>query len=403
MDKFWQVVKYEYTRHVFRKRFIFALLSLPLMLVFLLGITLLSGLLISDRSPVGYVDNSGILSDAVMTGNPKDPFEPGLSMIAYPSEAEAESALSSGKVQAFFVVPENYPANLNIPLHFSADPDDNMLMQVRDFIKTNLLRSRSIADLERIQAGTTFIQVSQDGSRQFAENEWYNLAIPILVAILFIVVIMTSGGYLLQAVVEEKENRTMEIIVTSVSPMQLMAGKIIGNISVGLTQLFIWLFFSGLAILVASRSIPFLSNIKLPLDYLVKNLLFILPAYVSVAAMMAALGATVTGSQEAQQVSGIFTLPIMMPLWFVAPILSNPNGPIAVFLSYFPLSAPITLALRMVFTTVTDLQWSTFFIIQVLFAVFMLWLAARAFRIGMLQYGKRIRLMDILRKEVRHV
>jgi ABC-2 type transport system permease protein len=402
MDKFWQIVKYEYTRHVFRKRFLMALLSLPLMVVFLLGVTLLTGVVMTDRTPVGYVDYSGLLADPITTGKPGNVFEPGITMIAYSNEADALDAMNKNNIQAFFVLPENYPAEMNVPLQYNSEPDDNVQLQITNFVRANLFKTESGQIQNRLDQGTNFTLQSRDGSREFGADQWYNLIIPALVAILFIVVVMTSGGYLLQAVVEEKENRTMEIVVTSVSPMQLMAGKVIGNISVGLTQLVIWILFAWLAMIVAGKFFPVISNIQLSTDYLLKISLLLLPAFVSIAAMMAALGATVTGSQEAQQVSGLFTLPIMVPLWFVSSIMLNPDGPIAIFLSYFPLSAPITLALRMVFSTIPDWQWLLFIIIQVAFAVFMVWLAARAFRIGMLQYGKRIRLGQLFRREVRH-
>lgn len=402
MDKFWQIVKYEYTRHVFRKRFLMALLSLPLMVVFLLGVTLLTGVVMTDRTPVGYVDYSGLLADPITTGKPENVFEPGITMIAYSNEADALDAMNKNNIQAFFVLPENYPAEMNVPLQYNSEPDDNVQLQITNFVRANLFKTESGQIQNRLDQGTNFTLQSRDGSREFGADQWYNLIIPALVAILFIVVVMTSGGYLLQAVVEEKENRTMEIVVTSVSPMQLMAGKVIGNISVGLTQLVIWILFAWLAMIVAGKFFPVISNIQLSTDYLLKISLLLLPAFVSIAAMMAALGATVTGSQEAQQVSGLFTLPIMVPLWFVSSIMLNPDGPIAIFLSYFPLSAPITLALRMVFSTIPDWQWLIFIIIQVAFAVFMVWLAARAFRIGMLQYGKRIRLGQLFRREVRH-
>lgn len=402
MDKFWQIVKYEYTRHVFRKRFLMALLSLPLMVVFLLGVTLLSGAVMTDRSPVGYVDYSGLLTDPITTGKQGNVFEPSITMIAYSTEADAMDAMNKNDIQAFFVLPENYPAEMTVPLQYNSEPDNNVQLQITNFVRANLFKTEPDQIQARLDQGTNFTFQSRDGSREFGDDQWYNLIVPALVAILFVVVVMTSGGYLLQAVVEEKENRTMEIVVTSVSPMQLMAGKIIGNISVGLTQLVIWILFTWLALAVAGKFFPVISNIQLSTDYLLKISLLLLPAFVSIAAMMAALGATVTGSQEAQQVSGLFTLPIMVPLWFVSSIMLNPDGPIAIFLSYFPLSAPITLALRMVFSTIPDWQWLIFIIIQVAFSVFMIWLAARAFRIGMLQYGKRIRLGQLFRREVRH-
>ncbi len=402
MGKLWQIAKYEYKRHVFRKRFIWALLSMPLMIVLIILITVLMGLFMTNRSPVGYLDHSGILKNPISIGNSKNIFEPGLDMRPFTSEATARQALEDKDIQMLFIIPENYPQNREVPLYYYGQPDDNAQYQSFLFIRENLLAGEFIPNMDRINQGTTFTLQSQDGSKDFQENQWYNILTPLLVGVLFLIVVMTSGGYLLQAVVEEKENRTMEIVITSVSPMQLMAGKIIGNISVGLTQLMIWLVFSWLSLVIARQFIPFLSLLDISGIMLLKPLLIILPAFVSIAAMMAALGATVTESREAQQMSGLFTLPIILPVWFITPIMLNPDGPIALFLSYFPLSAPITLAIREAFTVIPTWEWVLIVTIQVSFALFMMWVAARVFRLGMLQYGKRLTLKQIFRKEARN-
>jgi len=400
MEKFWMIATNEYKRHVLRKRFIFAVLSMPFFVIIFIGIIIIMGVFMSDRSPVGYVDHAGILNNPIPEGNPKDIFEPGLEMIAYKSDEIALKALEAKDVQAVFILTETYQDDYVVPLYFNDQPDGNTSTQIFRFIRTNVIAGEYIPNLERVKQGTNFLLQSLDGSKNFKGSEWYNILPPIVISILFLVVVMTSGGYLLQALVEEKENRTMEIVITSVSPSQLMAGKIVGNISVGLTQLLIWLIFGWLGLMVAGRFIPELSNLDISLGLIFQSALVILPAFVSIASMMAALGATVTDSREAQQVSGLFTLPTMIPLWFMTAIIMNPNGAISIFLSYFPLSAPVTLSLRNVFTIIPTWEWIIIMTIQVVFAVMMVWLAGRAFRMGMLQYGKRISLKQLFRKEL---
>ncbi len=403
MHKFWQIVKYEYRRHVFRKRFIFALLSLPIFALFMVGLILIMSLFMSNRSPVGYVDRSGLLSDPVLSGRPDNVFEPNLEMLPFENKSQAQSALNNKEIQAFFVLNDDYLSTYQVPLVFNEAPDDNTLNQTRLFIKQNILANIDIPHMDRLQSGTNFIPFSADGANLLQDTQWYNIVLPMLIAVLFIVVIMTSGGYLLQAVVEEKENRTMEVVVTSVSPIQLMAGKIVGNISVGFTQLLVWLFFAWLIIWFASTQFPFLSDLEVNVTILFKNLAIFIPAFVSVAGLMAALGATVTESREAQQISGLFTLPIMLPIWFIQLIMENPNGVIPKVLSYFPLTAPITIGIRMSISSLPDWEWLAYLLIQIVFAALMIWLAARAFRMGMLQYGKRLSLKQLFRKEVNHV
>lgn len=123
-----------------------------------------------------------------------------------------------------------------------------------------------------------------------------------------------------------------------------------------------------------------------------------LPGFVMIAALMAAMGATVGDEREGQQMAGLFTLPIMVPFWFLYPLLTNPNGPLAIGLSYFPLTAPITLALRIGFATIPVWQLALNITALALYALGALWLSGRAFRIGMLRYGQRVRLSELFRK-----
>jgi ABC-2 type transport system permease protein len=113
---------------------------------------------------------------------------------------------------------------------------------------------------------------------------------------------------------------------------------------------------------------------------------------------MGAVGATASEVHEAQQIAGLFTLPLIIPFWFVTPIMLNPNGAIATFLSMFPLTAPISMPLRFVFTNVPVWQIAVTIAALCLLAVLAVWAAGKIFRLGMLRYGKRLSFRELFQK-----
>ncbi len=190
-----------------------------------------------------------------------------------------------------------------------------------------------------LEGGAVEIRATDDG-REMSSDNIFSFILPFLAGFLFMIAVQTSGGYLLQAVVEEKENRTMEIILTSSSPNQIMTGKVIGNLSVGLTQLVIWILFGIIGVVVLQTLIPEIQSPQIDLSFLGLMILTFLPAFVMIAAMMATLGATATESREAQQIAGLFTLPIVIPFWFFGVLIESPNSPLAIGLSIFPIHCP---------------------------------------------------------------
>ncbi len=401
MTKTWQIIKYEYTRHVFRKRFLISLLSLPVAVVALVLVSYIIASFSVDTSPVGYIDNGDVISERVIIEEKGDVFNPVIDFIPLDDEEQARKALESGEIQAYYTLPADYPESLDVQLFYIEEPDSSIHSQFINMIQQNLAAAEDLTPEveERLQEGSLITFIALDGSREIREDQWFLIFTPFIAGAMFIVVVMTSGGYLLQAVVEEKENRTMEIVVTSASPGQLMTGKIIGNIAVGLTQLIIWLIFLWIGLSVGGHFWPVLQDFSLPTNYLPILLLVMLPAFVMVAALMAAIGSTMTEMREAQQVSGMFSLLVTVPFYVSTAIMENPNGPLAMVLSFFPLSAPITILLRSAFTVVPTWQLAINIAILVLFAIFAIWFAGRAFRFGMLRYGKRLSLMEIFRKQ----
>ncbi|QRN83125.1 ABC transporter permease [Chloroflexota bacterium] len=399
MFKLWQIIRHEYIRHVFHKRFLFSLLSLPIVVVVMVGVALLIAGFGINSSPIGYVDPSGALANPVQIPESSDIFNPTIQFIPYDDADQAQAELDAGTIQAYYIFPSDYPQNTQVELIYLEEPDSDITYQFEDFVRFTLMENADINPevINRLSEGFSYSLESADGSRQMGDDQWYLAFTPYVAGIMMMVVVMTSGGYLLQAVVEEKENRTMEIVITSVSPSQLMTGKILGNIGVGLTQLVVWLVFTWLGMKIAGNFWPFLQDFSLPPNYVAILLLLLLPSFVMVAAIMSAIGSTMTEMREAQQISGMVSLLFMAPIYAASGIMMNPNGTLAMVLSYFPLTSPITILMRMSFTVVPAWQIAINVIILVIFAVLAILFANKAFRLGMLQYGKKLSIKEVLK------
>jgi ABC-2 type transport system permease protein len=398
MSKFWKVVRHEYTRHVFRKRFLFGLFSVPLMVVVMIGVVLLIALSQENGKPLGYVDRSSLLSQAVPMTQP-GALQKRIQIISFPSEPQARQALDSGQIQAYFVLGKDYLQTGNARLvALQKEPSQGALDQFRAFVRANLLANQPPQVARRLAQGDSLLVRSEDGSRQLMQGDWFNLLLPIFAGLAFMMAIFTTSGYLMQAVVEEKENRTMEVLVTSVSPMQLMSGKIIGLIGVGLTQFLGWVSFGILGVLLGRNFFSWMQSASLSPSILLWSFIILIPSFVMVASLMVAVGSTVTEAREGQQISGLFTMPVVIPYWFIGLIMKNPNGLLSQLLSFFPLTAPVTLTLRMAFAIIPLWQLALNLLELTLAAALAMWLASRAFRLGMLQYGQRLTLRQLIRR-----
>lgn len=400
MNKIWQIIKYEYTRHVFEKRFLLSLLSLPMVVIAMGLVVLLIAFFSIDTSPIGYIDHSGTLADPKPLEVNGDLFNPAIDFMSYPDINNAQEDLEANLIQAYYVIPEGFPDTRDIELFYLDTPEEGAQRRFEQFILQNLDVFEGLDPIiqHRLQEGSLITMATLDGSREMREDQWIMIIAPAIAGIIFIIVVMTSGGYLLEAVVAEKENRTMEIVITSVSPTQLMAGKTIGNISVGLTQLVIWLVFGWIGLMVGGRFWPVLQDFSIPANVLVIMPMVFLPAFIMVAAIMSTIGVIMTEMREAQQISGLISLLAIIPFYVTTPLMMNPNGPLAIVLSFFPLTAPITILMRMPFTSLPTWQIALNILVLVTSAAFSVWLAGRAFRIGMLQYGKKLSFNDLFGK-----
>ncbi len=209
------------------------------------------------------------------------------------------------------------------------------------------------------------------------------MLVPVGFMVLMMVSVMTTGQYLMTTVVEEKSSRVMEVLLSAVSPMQLMTGKIIGHMSVGVLIIAIY-GGAGIAGLIAFALTQLVSPMMLVL-----LVCYFVVAAVSMAAMMAAIGAAVNELREAQTLMTPVIMLTILPwmMWFL--IQRAPNSALATSLSFVPLVGPFVMVLRLGGSEpVPSWQHPVAIVIGIVTCGLVLWAAAKIFRIGVLMYGK---------------
>jgi ABC-2 type transport system permease protein len=398
MRRIWQVALHEYKRHVFNKRFLLGIFSVPLVIVLMVGLIFLVISMENDARPLGYVDYSGLLRDPLPAPKPEPPDRP-VAMQPFATETAARSSLEAGEIQAYYVLPDDYRSSGKLTVVHMGKVKASARQQFYDFLAVNLLRDTDPQVASRLTEGSELVTQSPDGSRSASSENWISVFVPMIAGLALLISMFTTGGYLMQAVVEEKENRTMEVIVTSVSPDQFMAGKIIGDIAVGMTQIILWSLFIIVSVLIGRNYMDFLRGIQILPQTVLLLVFIILPSFVMVAALMAAIGATVTEAREGQQVVGILSLPIWIPYMLLGVLINNPNSPIAVGLSMVPLTASLAMLFRDGMTILPAWQIALSAFIQIASAAGAIWLAGRAFRLGMLRYGKRVAWRELFARQ----
>ena len=201
--------------------------------------------------------------------------------------------------------------------------------------------------------------------------------------------ILSSGGMLIRSLVEEKSNRLIEILVSSCSPDELLTGKVIGLSSLGIAQVLIWTMI-GLS-LVGLHIIPsqVFNNIIPILVYFAMGFIFYTSIFVGI-------GSIVTTEQEAQQITSYLSLVLVLPIVLTIPAMENPESILVQILSYIPFTIPSIMILRFNIGAVPTLDIITTSAVMVLSTYISVGIAARIFRIGVLSYGKRPSIKELI-------
>jgi ABC-2 type transport system permease protein len=423
MKKMWLVAMREYVATVKRKGFVITTVGFPLLILVPVGVTLVAEYLASTRLHsrpewIGIVDESdlirfelldSIIADqedgAALRGGEALPRSFDLNRLPGPPTRfrifdNRGEARDSEEVRAYYVVPEDFLERGEVELHARGEGglrDRPGWEAVRRLVTGSLLAgaldeatAEKLAGAPRLR--TNVLLRSNDPSlREESLSQLADFMVPYFLTFLFVISIMTSAGYVLRSVAEEKESRVMEILLSSLTTDQLLAGKILGLCGAGLTQLLIWV---GMGLIPTLFLLP---SLNLAVSQLLLALLFFLLGFLLFGSLMGATGALGANLRESQQISLIWTMPAVIPMLFISFLISEPNGVLARVLSFIPLTSPVTMMIRIASGKVP--WWDAAIAALILMGSLFVFLrvASRLFRLGVLMYGKRPTLREMSR------
>lgn len=406
-----QVFLYELRRNLRRKGFLFTTFGVPLLaFVLFFGYQAINSL--TNQNPedtaqdilnseqfegiqkAGYVDWSGLF--------PAPTDDLASVLVAYPDEASAQAAMNTGEVDVYYVIPADYldtgDVTLVMPKFSLGQANDN---PVRQLILGHLAEGVDQQVFYRLlnPANIREINLQRDATGETATNFDTDFIVVYVFAIALMMSVFVTNGYLMQTIIEEKETRLIEILISDMRPTQLLAGKILALGLLGLMQIVVWVVgLTLLANLATGNAIPTLAaiaNITLPPDRVALLLVYFVFGYLFFAAAYGMVSAISSTMQEGPQYAVIFTLPAVIPLYFLAMFIESPGAPLPTILSIFPVTAPMAMVMRITITTVPAWQILLSVVLLILLDTVMIWLAGRMFRVNTLLAGQTPRLRDI--------
>ncbi len=222
------------------------------------------------------------------------------------------------------------------------------------------------------------------------------LEVAVMVTLLYMAVLL-YGISVMRSVLEEKNSRILEVLLSSATSTELMAGKLLGVGAVGLTQILVWVVIAVVFAFPGMALQPSLSEFQVPPSVLVAFAVFFLLGYLLYSTMYAAIGAITTTEQEGQQLQVFIVIPLVLSVFMLAPVVRNPDAAMMVWMSMVPFFAPVVMYARIVVQTppLWQIALSVFLLIATIAGLLVL--CARIYRIGILIYGKRPNLPEIVK------
>jgi ABC-2 type transport system permease protein len=400
------VARYEFLKTIRRKEFLFMTFAFPLLLA---GIAIIPSLLASttlaEDQRVGYIDMTGSfdfpesLTHESFSVGPLGAKPSTIEFVRYEESSEARDALLAGQISSYLIVPADFLETGVIELYSSEKgmsvSGAELSAELSNIAINSLLKDRvDESVLERVKdpINLNMYNVGDNGesSEQGIAEILTSFGLPFLMAFLLFFSIFSASGYLLRGVAEEKENRIMEVLLSSLTPSELLTGKVVGLGAVGLLQIVVWLsvIFLGGGYALPAKIDPMLLFIAL---------IYFLLGFLFFASMMAGVGAVTGSLQESQQIAGIFTFVAAFPLIFMQVILTSPDSPLAVFLSLFPFTSPASMLARIGASEVPFYQIAASFFILFVSIHVVIVISSRLFRVYLLMYGKRPGVKEILK------
>jgi len=410
MAKLKTVIKHEYLTIVKQPSFWTIMLAIPLIVAVIIGLSYIGNKSSQDRiqdiakdlKNVAIVDESGLINKTVVQSN-------GLKLSPVADKDQLRDDVRTGKTEALIVYPETLVKDRKYSVYLSSNDLTQMgaVTGLADgMLKTSLFLPLGSADVIALAQNGAESQVTtyRNGAETAGLNEY---VVPGLFVVLFYIIFAFSVGYMLTSVSEEKENRSMEMVLTYIEPRNLIVGKLLAVVLVTLTQV---AFFTLLAV-VAYFVLQALGSdvITLPagieLQRLVFNPLaiffgasFLIVGFLMFAGYMTATAAIAPSTKEANSFSSVFYIGAFVPFYFVVMILTDPDNPITKFITFFPLTSPVVNLLRNTVGNLGLAEGLLSLAVMTLFMILSIWIAVRAFSRGALEYSSVLKLGSLFRK-----
>lgn len=419
MNKFFTIFKREFLSRVKTKGFIIGTAVTPLLII---ALTIGPGLLMNIKSEkpkhFSMVDLSGIvfekfeksLDDTTDAGQKLYHLKRVDATILNIDEVKKELSqlVDNSQIDGYFIIPENIVETNRSEYYAKSVGDFDRNRTYRNVISriiTDYRLGQSNLDPDMIKKLTRRVQLKtfkiEKGGEE-KEDVGLSFAVTFIMVMFLYMALIMYGAFVMRSVYEEKLSRVVEVLISSCKPFQLMAGKVLGIGAVGLTQYLIWASVAGVLTVysgsIMSAFAPAGSSIPLPtipISVLVYFVIYFVLGYLLYATLYAALGAMVNSDQDAQQMQFPVIMLIIMAFFFAFHIIRSPDTGLSQIVSMIPFFSPITMFTRISVQTPPFSEILLSIAILIATIVFLIWLAGKIFRVGILMYGKRPTLPEL--------
>lgn len=416
----------EFKERVYKKSFIITTLLMPLLMVVIsVAPTLIMVFAKGETKSISVIDNSGIVAPRLESNED-------VQFVTIPDgdlQTELKKSLESEEFGLLYIGEDVVKNPNNVQLYTNSSSsmliEDAITDQIEEIVEAERLKEYNISDLKQIldaiEVDISLTTFRNDNKEQTASSSAASSFIGIILGFVLYFFLVIYGSIVMQSIIEEKNSRILEVLVSTVRPFDMMMGKILGVASVALTQIAIW---GVLLIVISAAVIPAVmpddilagvEAVKTGADaaalatdvdmeaitalasimdtgyiaqIVVLLLLFMMGGFLLYAAMYAAVGASVDQAQDAQQLTTPIMIPIIFAFIILTMVMNDPNSPVVVWSSMIPFTSPIVMMGRIPSGIPT---WEIVTSLVLLYATFivMVWLAGKIYRVGIFMHGKK--------------
>ena len=431
MSKIGIVIEREYMERVKKKSFIITTILMPMLMLVLMALpAIIMNYVDSSATTVSVIDNSSMILPQLKNTESLT-FRPA-------TDATVDSALTRDGIDAVLVIPENILTGNRSGLKYYANgpssvgTETGIVDQINSIIETERLKGYNIANLddilESVKSNVSLTTVRADKDSEESNSSMFSYGVGIGMTFVLYMFLLIYGQMVMTSIIEEKGNRVLEVVVSSVKPAQLMMGKIVGVALVAVTQMVIWGILLALmsayllpALMPADamadvaavqsgnfdsisdqssieiiQAVGMLGNVSHILSLIALMTVFLVFGFLLYSSIFAAVGSSVDNIQDASQLTSFAVFPIIFGLIFAMVAATDPMGSVAFWMSMFPLTSPIVMVARIPFG-IPAWEIALSLVLLAIGFIAMVWLAGKIYRVGIFMYGKKPSIKELIR------